>query len=90
MHDDQPVEAAATLRIADFAGLADMAGGRHILLAWNGGTVADARRLVRDAHPALDGLLARSVFAVGDRYVGDDAALAAGDDVSIIPPVSGG
>jgi molybdopterin converting factor small subunit len=80
----------ATLRIAVFAGMAEVVGCRHLDLPWTGGTVADARRLLAGSHPALAGLLARSAFAVGSRYVGDDTALAAGDDVAIIPPVSGG
>jgi molybdopterin converting factor small subunit len=80
----------ATLRIAMFAGMAEVVGRRHLELPWAGGTVADARRLVVHGHPALTDLLARSAFAVGSRYVGDDEALFAGDDVAIIPPVSGG
>ncbi|MCE9629765.1 MAG: MoaD/ThiS family protein [Planctomycetia bacterium] len=90
MHDNLPVPDIATLRIAVFAGMAEIAGRRHIELPWDGGTVADARRLVRAAYPALTALLDRSAFAVGSRYVGDDAAIVVGDDVAMIPPVSGG
>lgn len=79
-----------TLRIAVFAGMADLVGGRTVEMPWSGGTVADARRLVAERHPPAATLLARSAFAVGSRYVADDALLAAGDDAAIIPPVSGG
>jgi len=79
-----------TLRIAVFAGMADLVGGRTVEMPWSGGTVADARRLVAERHPPAATLLARSAFAVGSRYVADDASLAADDDVAIIPPVSGG
>ena len=81
---------AATLRVAVFAGMADLVGGMVVELPWSGGTAADARRLVADRHPATAALLARSAVAVGSRYVPDDEPLAASDDVAIIPPVSGG
>ncbi len=84
------VSPLATLRLAVFAGMADVVGSRHVELPWAGGTVADVRRLVAERHPAAAALLDRSAFAVGSRYVADDAPLAAGDDVAIIPPVSGG
>jgi molybdopterin converting factor small subunit len=70
--------------------MADLVGGRTVEMPWSGGTVADARRLVAERHPPAATLLARSAFAVGSRYVADDASLAADDDVAIIPPVSGG
>ena len=88
-HSDPP-SPRQVLRLTVFAGLADAVGGRVIELPWTGGVVADARRLVAERHPAAAPLLARSGFAVGSRYVTDDAPLAAGDDVAIIPPVSGG
>ena len=89
LHSDN-LERSPTLRIAVFAGMADLVGGRLVEVPWPGGTVADARRLVAERHPPTATLLARSAFAVGSRYVADDALLAAGDDVAIIPPVSGG
>ncbi|MEX0668868.1 MAG: MoaD/ThiS family protein [Pirellulales bacterium] len=90
MHSHHHAPDTATLRIALFAGMVEINGGRHVEVPWAGGTVADARRLVRAAHPTLASLLDRSAFAVGSRYVADDAALVVGDDVAIIPPVSGG
>jgi molybdopterin synthase catalytic subunit len=83
-------ERSPTLRIAVFAGMADLVGGRTVEMPWSGGTVADARRLVAERHPPAATLLSRSAFAVGSHYVADDAPLAADDDVAIIPPVSGG
>jgi len=90
MHPSDDPHRAATLRIAVFAGMTEHVGSRVVELPWSGGTVADARRLVAERHPAAAPLLARSAFAVGSRYVADDDPLAAGDDVAIIPPVSGG
>jgi molybdopterin converting factor small subunit len=90
MHTSDHAHRAATLRVAVFAGMADLVGCRVVELPWAGGTVADARRLVADRHPATAALLARSAVAIGSRYVADDEPLAAGDDVAFIPPVSGG
>jgi len=78
------------LRVALFAGMAEVAGRRTVELAWDGGTVADLRRRLAAACPALGPLLAQSAVARGDRYAGDPEPLAAGDDVAVIPPVSGG
>jgi molybdopterin synthase catalytic subunit len=78
------------LRVAVFAGLAEAAGRRTVEVAWNGGTVADLRRTLAAACPELAPLLARSAVARGDRYVADSEPIVAGDDVAVIPPVSGG
>lgn len=90
MPDPASAGCAPTLRIAVFAGMAEVVGGRWIDLPWSGGTVADARRLVAGRHPPVAPLLDRSAVARSGRYVGDDEPLEAGDDVAIIPPVSGG
>ena len=89
MHDED-ANAGSRLRIAVFAGMAELAGCRQIDLPWRGGTVAELRRGLADAHPAVASLLARSAVAVGGRYAGDDDPVAAGADVAVIPPVSGG
>lgn len=91
MHDSSASpRASATLRVAVFAGMADLAGGRLLEVPWAGGTVGDLRRALAAAHPQLEPLLARSAVARGTCYVPDDARLAIGDDVAVIPPVSGG
>lgn len=89
MHDEDAT-AGPRLRIAVFAGMAELAGCRQIDLPWQGGTVAELRRGLADAYPAVAALLARSAVAVGGRYAGDDDPVAAGSDVAVIPPVSGG
>lgn len=81
---------AATVRAALFAGVAEAAGTRGLVVPWSGGTVADLRRALERACPAAAALLARSAIALGSRYARDDDPVAAGDDVAVIPPVSGG
>lgn len=78
------------LRVALFAGMAAAAGRRMVDLAWDGGTVADLRRRLALECPELGPLLERSAVARSDRYANDHEPLAAGDDVAVIPPVSGG
>lgn len=90
MQPASPASPPATLRVAVFAGMAELVGARHVELPWSGGTVADARRLLASRYPAVAPLLGRSAVAIGSRYVRDDVPVAEGDDVAIIPPVSGG
>ena len=79
-----------TVRVALFAGLAEAVGARSLDLPWSGGTVRDLRARIGLASPAAAPLLARSVVALGTRYAAEDDRVRAGDDVAVIPPVSGG
>jgi molybdopterin converting factor small subunit len=82
--------AAGRLRLALFAGLAELAGTRSLEIPWDGGSVGALRRAIVDARPAVAGLLDRSAVAIGGRYADDDVPVPAGADVAILPPVSGG
>jgi molybdopterin converting factor subunit 1 len=53
-------------------------------------TVAHLRRALTDTWPSLAELLPRCAVAVNHEYAADDAPLSPGDEVAIIPPVSGG
>lgn len=55
-----------------------------------GATVADALFLVAALYPTLVPLLARSRAAVNQEYVDTSHLLRDGDELAIIPPVSGG
>ncbi len=81
---------AGQLRLALFAGLAELAGTRSLEIPWAGGSVGDLRQAIADARPAVAGLLERSAVAIGGRYADDDVPVQAGADVAILPPVSGG
>lgn len=83
-------EETVTVRVALFAGMAEAAGTRSIDVPWSGGTVHDLRQAIATMLPAIEPLLSRSAFAVGDRYATADEPVSAGADVAIIPPVSGG
>ena len=53
-------------------------------------TVADARQALAGQYAALAPLVARSLVAVNAEYADNLTTLAAGDEVALIPPVSGG
>lgn len=74
-----------------FASLREYAGaGTVALQLGDGATVADAIAQLREG--ALAGLPANAPFvtAVAREYVKDDHALAEGDELALVPPVSGG
>ena len=55
-----------------------------------GARVEDLSAALADRHPALAPLLPRLRFALRERFVPAGTALADGDLVALIPPVSGG
>lgn len=91
MDDERRSSAAgATLRVAVFAGLAEAVGSRTLEVPWSGGTVAQLRAAAACRAPAATALLARSAVVVEGRHAADGDPVAAGADVAILPPVSGG
>jgi molybdopterin converting factor subunit 1 len=74
-----------------FAALAEAAGARSFPLEVPAGSsVCDVRNLVAARFPRVQGLCERSGFAVNAEYVDAEQALNDGDEVALIPPVSGG
>ena len=55
-----------------------------------GATVRDARAAIAARHPEIEPLLSRIAIAVNRAVVADDHLLSAGDEVALLPPVSGG
>ena len=85
-----PPGAGQRLFVTLFAGMAEIVGARRLEMLWDGGTVADLRRELAAARPALGPLLARSAVCVAGRYAADNVIIAVGAEVALIPPVSGG
>lgn len=69
----------------DFAGT-----DRAPLSLGDGATVAEARAALKAAYPNLGPALPTIRFAVNQSFAADGAALADGDELALIPPVSGG
>jgi molybdopterin converting factor subunit 1 len=53
-------------------------------------TVADLQRQLEDLFPVLRNIRNALVFAVNQEYAYPETALAEGDEVALIPPISGG
>lgn len=80
-----------TITVRLFAILRERAGPSELTLELPAAaTVATARDALIGQYPALSDLAARVAFAVNRTYVPLDARLQDGDEVALIPPVSGG
>ncbi len=74
-----------------FAGLHDLVGHREVELELvDGATIADLREQLASQYPAVAPLMSTLVCAVNEEYVPNEHRLSPGDQVALIPPVSGG
>jgi molybdopterin converting factor subunit 1 len=74
-----------------FAALRESAGRRTVQVVLpDDSTVSSLLEALRHAEPRLVGRLEHCLVAVNLEYVGPDFRVRPGDDVAIIPPVSGG
>lgn len=80
------------VRVLLFAVLAEAAGRRELeLQVPPGTTVAEAAALLLESHPLMAKLpTANILFAVNEKYAEPDTVLKDGDELALIPPVSGG
>jgi molybdopterin converting factor subunit 1 len=80
-----------TIRVLLFAKLRDAAGAESVAVELPArATVAELRRRLVQAHPAFAPLLDRCAVAVDHDFADDAHPLAEGNEVALIPPVSGG
>ena len=74
-----------------FAILRERAGASEVELHLRpGATIADALSSVAERFPDLQTFLPRVAYALNESYAKADAALSEGDELALIPPVSGG
>lgn len=79
------------LAVKLFAAARELAGvGEMFVEVPAGGNVAGLRAALCEAAPSLASLAARSLVAVNAEYAQDATPLTEGDEVALIPPVSGG
>lgn len=79
------------MRVLLFAALREAAGTRELAVALpDGATVAELRAHLAAAYPALAPLLPNSGIAVNQELAEPDTLVRPGDEVALIPPVSGG
>lgn len=55
-----------------------------------GATVAQLRRELAQACPALAGLVDRCAVGIDAEFCGDDAVVGESQEIALLPPVSGG
>lgn len=81
----------STVRVLLFARLAELAGKRELQLEIGEGlTAGDAYRLMARENSALAGFESSLAYAVNREYAGAETPLKDGDELALIPPVSGG
>jgi molybdopterin synthase catalytic subunit len=74
-----------------FGSIRDAAGAKELaVVVPEGSTVADLRLLLARDHPSLEEMGDRLRVAVNYEIVQAESALAEGDEVAFLPPVSGG
>jgi molybdopterin synthase catalytic subunit len=79
------------IRVKLFAILRERAGvGELALDASEGATVGAAVSILIQRVPALEQYARRAAYAVNCEYVGAGTILKDGDELALIPPVSGG
>ena len=86
-----PTIASVRVRVVAFATAADALGRQETELELpDGATVAVLRHHLGELHPALAPLWPRLAVAIDGELAAPDAVLAAGCEVALLPPVSGG
>ena len=79
-----------TVTVRLFARVRELAKTELVGLDLANDTVAGIRASLTTRFPQAAGLIACSALAVNGEYAADDQSVAAGDEIALIPPVSGG
>ncbi len=83
--------AAIRVRVLFFASLVDLIGERRRDLQLPAGaTVADALRCLSAEVPGFASRAPHVSYALNEAFVSSDVAVSDGDELALIPPVSGG
>ncbi len=79
------------VKILLFGAAADRAGARQIELpVGDGASLGELWPILADRHPGLTPMRDTLAFAVNGEYARMDEAVSPGDEVAVLPPVSGG
>ena len=86
-----PIMDSVKIDLLAFASAGDILGtGETTLELPSRTTLAQLKQLLEERHPQLGALWTRLAIAVNGDLVSEDTALADGDEVALLPPVSGG
>lgn len=79
------------VKVRYFAAHKEMAGvAEEMVELWRGATVADLVDRLVAIHPRLDELRKDTIVSVNRGVGSDEIVLEDGDDVALLPPISGG
>ncbi len=79
------------MRVRLFASFREAVGSSVVDLGpMEGRKVSELLAVLAECYPALAGLISQAMVAVNLEYVGPEHRLRDGDEVALIPPVSGG
>jgi len=74
-----------------FAGAKDIVGTSSIVFNLNDGTTTtEFEKVLLLQHPSIEKVLLTSLLAVNQEYVYEPVLLKEGDEIAVIPPISGG
>ncbi len=79
-----------SIRVLLFGAAADRAGTRETLVPAGETTLDELWPLLVERHPGLSPMHDTLAFAINGEYVRGDARISPGDEVAVLPPVSGG
>ena len=78
------------IKILLFGAAADRAGTRETQVQAGEVTLDELWPLLLERHPSLSPMRDTLAFAVNGEYARGDAPVSPGDEVAVLPPVSGG
>jgi molybdopterin converting factor subunit 1 len=78
------------VKVLLFGAAADRAGTRETLVPVGEITLDELWPLLAEQHPDLSPMRGTLAFAVNGEYARGDALISPGDEVAVLPPVSGG
>ena len=81
---------AGSVKVLLFGAAADRAGTRETQIASGEITLDELWPLLAERHPELSPMRDTPAFAVNGEYARGDARVSPGDEVAVLPPVSGG
>ncbi len=79
------------VQVRCFAAAREIVGSGELIVDLpEGSTLTQLIDQIRHQFPRLEGLVGSLLFSVNQEYAPSDRRLAAGDEIALIPPVSGG
>lgn len=79
-----------SVKVLLFGAAADVAGTRQVEISVESATVEEIWPLITSRHPGLESMRDSLAFAVNDEYASPDTLVSEGDELAVLPPVSGG